>query len=112
MRATDHETAAGHRREMSGEWYSEVRVCAEKCEKVRLWVRKSCHFGAGAFIHLVGRGREPYEITLFYTYAPVQGYARFIEDIKDLCPLHCSRIKDYLVTFHKEEECPCGYKAP
>ena len=56
---------------------------------------------------------EPYETILFYTYAPVQGhnYSRFIEDIKALVPLHCSRIKDYLVTFHKDQVCPCGWNA-
>jgi len=52
--------------------------------------------------------KEPFETVLFYTYAPVQGYSRFIEDIKGLVPLHCSRIKDYLVTFHRTETCPCG----
>lgn len=60
---------------------------------------------------LVDRAGEPYEQILFYTYAPVQGhnYSRFIEDIKALVPLHCSCIKDYLVTFHKTETCPCGW---
>jgi hypothetical protein len=53
---------------------------------------------------------EPYETTLFYTYAPIQGYSRFIEDIKGLVPLHCARIKDYLVTFHRTEVCSCGWE--
>lgn len=53
-------------------------------------------------------GGEPREQILFYTYAPVQGYGRFIEDIKSLVPLHSSRIRDYLVTFDKHEKCLCG----
>ncbi len=62
---------------------------------------------------LVDRAGEPYETILFYTYAPVNGeyaYSRFIEDIKALCPLHSTRIKDYLLTFEKDKECPCGWK--
>ncbi len=59
---------------------------------------------------LVDKEGEPFETVLFFTYAPIQGYSRFIEDIKGLVPLHCSRIIDYLVTFHKTEPCPCGWE--
>ena len=56
------------------------------------------------------RDGEPYEQILFYNYVPIQGYSRFVGDIKNLVPLHCSCIKDYLVTFHRTEKCPCGWE--
>ena len=59
---------------------------------------------------LVDRAGEPYEQILFYNYVPIQGYSRFVEDIKNFVPLHCSCIKDYLVTFHRTEKCPCGWE--
>ena len=60
---------------------------------------------------LVERRGEPCETILFYNYVLIQGYGGFIEDIKNLVPLHCSRIKDHLVTFHKREQCPCGWRS-
>jgi len=60
----------------------------------------------------VDRAGVPYETILFYTYAPVNGeytYSKFIEDIKELAPLHCTGIKDYLLTLEKDKECLCGW---
>ncbi len=59
---------------------------------------------------LVDRSGEQYQTVLFYNYAPMQNYSRFVEDIRGLVPLHCTNISDYSITFHKEKECPCGWK--
>ena len=59
---------------------------------------------------IVDRAGAPYKTILFYHYAFVEQYGKFIEDIKDLVPLHCTSIKDYLVTFHQDKECPCGWR--
>jgi hypothetical protein len=78
-------------------------------------IRKIVNYPELGYCYLtvhVDRAGAPYETILFYTYAPVNGeytYSKFIEDIKELAPLHCTRIKDYLLTFEKDKECPCGW---
>jgi len=52
---------------------------------------------------------EKGERVLFYNYSTVPGSGRFVEDTAPLVPLHCTKIKDYLVTFHHHETCPCGW---
>ncbi len=51
-------------------------------------------------------GSTSEERVLFFRY-PDGNYYQFIEDIKDLVPLHCTRIHDGLLTFHRSEQCPC-----
>jgi hypothetical protein len=53
-------------------------------------------------------GNTSEERVLFFRY-PGGNYYQLIEDIKDLVPLHCARMYNGLVTFHRSEQCPCTY---
>lgn len=93
-------------------WHSKIDLPTPN-ELVLYCVRKIKNYpdlGYAYLTVLVGRAGAPHETTLFYNYGSVPNYSRFLEDIKDLCPHHCTRIKDSLVTFHKAEECPCGWE--
>src|SRR5205085_323450 len=51
--------------------------------------------------------------TLFYYYAHLNdsgAYSAFLDDIKELCPLHCTRIRDGLLTFESDKTCSCGHR--
>ncbi len=47
------------------------------------------------------------ERVLLYDYRTVAGYGEFIQSMVALVPLHCVKIKDALLTFHREQACPC-----
>ena len=95
-------------------WHSKVDLPTPN-PHVLYCIRKIVNYPELGYCYLtvhVDRAGVPYETILFYTYAPVNGeytYSKFIEDIKELAPLHCTRIKDYLLTFEEDKECPCGW---
>ena len=95
-------------------WHSKVDLPAPN-PHVLYCIKKITNYPELGYCYLeaiVDRAGAPYETVLFYHYASVEEeYGKFIEDIKGLVPLHCTSIKDYLVSFHQDKACPCGWKS-
>lgn len=92
-------------------WHSKIDLPTPN-PHVLYCIRKIENYPDRGYAYLtvfVARAGAPYETVLFYSYASVEHYGKFIEDIKAFCPLHGTRIKDYLFTFDKDKDCPCGW---
>ncbi len=73
-------------------------------------IRNFSHIGYAYLTVVIDRDGAPYQKILFLNYTATKRYGSFLEDIKRLLPLHCTHIKNGLMTFHKDKVCPCGYK--